>query len=82
MSTKQIDLNTTPITLDELLEQLTPDTEILIVRGDAPVARLTPTSPPPQPAPRKLGLHQGAGSISDDFTDDLPDDFWLGSASL
>jgi antitoxin (DNA-binding transcriptional repressor) of toxin-antitoxin stability system len=82
MSTKQIDLNKTTITLDELLNQLTPDTEILIVRGNAPVARLAPASPPPVPVSRKLGLHQGAGHISDDFTDELTDDFWLGSDKL
>jgi hypothetical protein len=30
--------------------------------------------------PRILGLHQGAGWISDDFNDPLPDDFWMGKS--
>lgn len=27
---------------------------------------------------RVLGLHEGKGWISDDFTDELPDEFWGG----
>jgi hypothetical protein len=30
--------------------------------------------------PRTLGLHRGAGWISDDFNDPLPDDFWMGKS--
>jgi hypothetical protein len=36
-----------------------------------------PASASPLP-PRVLGLNVGAMTISDDFTDPLPDDFWLG----
>jgi antitoxin (DNA-binding transcriptional repressor) of toxin-antitoxin stability system len=81
MVTKKIDLNATALTLDKLLEQLEPDTEILLTRGDAPLAKLAPVRDAPQPqAPRVLGLHQGQGWISDDFIDELPDSFWLGDS--
>jgi hypothetical protein len=28
---------------------------------------------------RVLGIHEGMGSISDDFDNSLPDEFWLGT---
>jgi hypothetical protein len=31
-----------------------------------------------KPAQRILGLHEGQGWISDDFTEELPTSFWLG----
>ena len=71
MVTKKIDLNTTALTLDELLAQLDPDTEILLTKGDAPVARIANTAVVSAPQQRILGLHQGQGWISDDFTDEL-----------
>lgn len=72
MVLKKIDLETTPLTLDELLAQLDADTEVLLTRGDDPVARVAAVQP------RILGLHEGEGWMSDDFTDELPDSFWLG----
>ena len=82
MTTKTIDITTTEVTLNDLLDQLTPDTEIVITRGDTPVARLAPTVEPPEPKPRVLGLHQGQGWMADDFDDELPMSFWLGEDDL
>ena len=31
-------------------------------------------------SPRILGLHQGQGWMSEDFTEPLPDEFWLGES--
>jgi len=78
MVLKKIDLNTTAITLDELLAELDCNTEVLLTRGTAPVARITPTQAPIMLTERVLGLHEGQGWISDDFTDELPTSFWLG----
>lgn len=79
MVTKQIDLDTTSITLEELLTETQEPTEIILVRGEQPVGQLTFTPhTQPQPKKRVLGLHEGQGWISDDFTDPLPDEFWFG----
>jgi hypothetical protein len=80
MVVKQIDLQNTTLTLDELLSELDEDTEIILVRGDVHVARVSMTLPQPETSlqPRVLGLHAGQGWISDDFTAELPDSFWLG----
>lgn len=80
MVTKHIQLDDTSMTVDELLNQLQPNTEILILRGDRVIARLeSAQSATPNAAPRVLGLHEGQGHISDDFTDELSDSFWLGA---
>ena len=76
---KTIDLDTATFSIEQLLEQLTPETEIVLTRGDVPVARIT-TAGNGSPKPRVLGLHAGQGWMSDDFTDELPDTFWLGQA--
>jgi hypothetical protein len=78
MVLKTIDLETTHLTLEELLAELDPNTEVLLTRGNAPVARFTSVEPPPILKERILGLHEGEGWMSDDFTDELPMSFWLG----
>ena len=80
MVVKQIDLQNTKLTLDELLSELDSDTEIILVRGNVHVARIS-TMPPQtetEKQPRVLGLHAGQGWMSDDFTAELPDSFWFG----
>ncbi|GIK64856.1 MAG: hypothetical protein BroJett018_26500 [Chloroflexota bacterium] len=43
------------------------------------VEEQTRTALMPKPGkPRVLGLHAGAITISDDFNDPLPDEFWFG----
>lgn len=82
MVLKTIDLETTPLTLEELLDSLDANTEVLLTRGDTPVARIAPAGEPtkiqPQTEGRVFGLHKGQGWISDDFDDELPDSFWFG----
>jgi hypothetical protein len=78
MVLKKIDLETTPLTLEELLAELDINTEVLLTRGAAPVARVAPAGTMLMTGERILGLHEGEGWISDDFTDALPDAFWLG----
>jgi hypothetical protein len=78
MVLKKIDLETTSLTLEDLLSELDSDTEILLTRGSSPVARVAPAGTKVMPTARILGLHEGEGWIADDFTDELPDTFWLG----
>ncbi len=81
MVLKHIDLDKTSLTVEELLRELTDETEILLTRGTVPVAKIAPSLPAPTPQKRVLGLHEGEGWISDDFTAELPDSFWLGTES-
>jgi antitoxin (DNA-binding transcriptional repressor) of toxin-antitoxin stability system len=82
MVLKKIDLDTITITLEELLAELDTDTEILLTKGDAPVARIANAKAKPvRTEPRILGLHEGQGWISDDFADKLPESFWFGNRS-
>lgn len=67
MVLKKIDLETTSLTLDELLEALDTDTEVLLTRGNTPVARIATAAPEVAPKKRILGLFEGQGWMSDDF---------------
>jgi len=73
MVTKVIDLDQQTNSLDDLLTQLDNNTEILLVRGDVPVARITPEKiqPTPEHVERIAGLHQGTTWVADDFDDPL-----------
>jgi hypothetical protein len=82
MTVKKIDLETTHLTLEELLAELDRDTEVLLTRGDNPVARVAYVEPSTVHSERILGLHEGEGWMSEDFNDELPDSFWLGSGKI
>jgi hypothetical protein len=72
MVLKEIDLNKTPLTLEELLAELSSQTEILLTREGTPLARIAAPATKTAIGERILGLHEGQGWISDDFTDELP----------
>jgi hypothetical protein len=67
MLLKKIDLETTTLSLDELLAELDANTEVLLTRGLAPVARIASAEITPMLGERILGLHEGEGWISEDF---------------
>ena len=72
MTLKKVDLETTSLTLEELLSDLGTNTEILLTRGAKPIARISLAEKAYiAPAQRILGLHEGQGWISDDFNDEL-----------
>ncbi len=52
--------------------------EIVLEEDGKPIAKITPiTEEQVQPEQRVLGLGRGEGYfMSDDFDDELPDDFW------
>lgn len=78
MTVKHIDLETTDLTLEELLAALEPNTEVMLMRGDAPVARVEALAPQKPQGKRIIGMHEGTVWMSDDFDDELPLEFWLG----
>jgi prevent-host-death family protein len=58
--------------LSRLLQRVVAGEEILISRGDQPVAKLVPIAPPT--ARREPGTSKGELWIADDFNAPLPDD--------
>jgi hypothetical protein len=79
MTSKTIDIQESPPSLDELLAFLKDDSEILLMKGDTPLARLSAVEVAARSRkPRVPGLHAGTTWVSDDFDDPLPDEFWLG----
>ncbi|MFN8498021.1 MAG: type II toxin-antitoxin system prevent-host-death family antitoxin [Anaerolineae bacterium] len=77
MSTKTIDVAEAQEHLAELLSQVVQGTEIILTHEGEPLARLVSVSSSrPQRVP---GLHPDAITVTPDFDDDLPDDFWMGN---
>ena len=74
MQTKTIDIDEAQAHLAELLALVTGGTEIIVTRGDIPLARIV--SIPGNRRPRVAGLHPGAIWTSDDFDEPLPEEFW------
>ena len=82
MSTKTLDLKQLQITVSELISLIQDDREIVITNDNTPVAKLTLLDPidhisseskkTPNP-----GLNLGAMTMSNDFDQPLPDEFWL-----
>jgi prevent-host-death family protein len=50
--------------------------EIIIEENGEPLAKLTPIEKPQIQKPRIAGLGKGTMWMSEDFDDELPDEFW------
>ena len=50
--------------------------EIVLEENGEPLAKITPIEKPKQLKPRIAGLGKGTMWMSDDFDDELPDEFW------
>jgi antitoxin (DNA-binding transcriptional repressor) of toxin-antitoxin stability system len=50
--------------------------EIVIEENGEPLAKVTPIEKPYEQKPRIAGLGKGTTWTSDDFDDELPDEFW------
>lgn len=62
--------------LDRLLDLAKDGKDVFISEGNTTVARLTAiTTVSAAPKPRVAGLHSGAIWISEDFDDELPEEF-------
>lgn len=72
MLTKTYDISKSYQTLSELMAMINEGLEIILKKGDVPIARLLPIRQ------RIAGLHPGSIWISDDFDEPLPDSFWMG----
>jgi antitoxin (DNA-binding transcriptional repressor) of toxin-antitoxin stability system len=80
MALREVDRRDVGEQLADLLDSVSRGEEVIITEAGKPIARLDP--PLKQPKRRIAGLNEGAViSISDDFADPLPDEFWFGEPS-
>ena len=77
MGEKTIEIKGESPGLKELLSMIETGTEVILTRGETPVARLVPVRS--GSGPRIPGLHKGILKASDDFDAPLPDSFWTGA---
>jgi antitoxin (DNA-binding transcriptional repressor) of toxin-antitoxin stability system len=77
MGIKMIDVKKEHVPLNELLALVASGTDVILTEGESPVARVV-SVPHKAAAHRLLGLHAGKIWISPDFSEPLPDSFWLG----
>lgn len=81
MMTTTMDINEAKQHLAHLLDLAKEGNEVLISEGNRPVARLTAITPDLSThKPRIAGLHAGSIWVSDDFDQELPEDFWIGDS--
>jgi antitoxin (DNA-binding transcriptional repressor) of toxin-antitoxin stability system len=73
MTTKTIPVQEAEANFKELLSLVREGTEVILMEGDTPLARLTLV----ESNWRIPDLHPG-GWMSDDFDEPLPEEFWLG----
>ncbi len=50
--------------------------EIVLEENGEPLAKITPIEKPKEQKQRVAGLGKGTTWMSDDFNDELPDEFW------
>jgi antitoxin (DNA-binding transcriptional repressor) of toxin-antitoxin stability system len=80
---KEIEVTTHGTSLKDLVTLANQELEVVLTQDNKPVAKVLPLASLPNPPEaamvrRKLGLHQGAWTVSDNFDEPLPETFWLG----
>jgi antitoxin (DNA-binding transcriptional repressor) of toxin-antitoxin stability system len=78
MTTKSVEIHEAQQHLAELVAQVARGTEIILLEGQTPRARLVPMRA--HSVQRVPGLHAGSMTIHADFDQPLPDDFWFGTS--
>lgn len=76
MQTTTVDVHEAQTRLVELLSLVTAGTEVIVMAGNTPLARIVPMA---GATPRVAGLHPGTIWTSEDFDEPLPDTFWTGT---
>lgn len=71
--TQQIDIATQPVDFAQLLSLVEQGIEVVITKNGEAVAKFLPIC-----KKRLLGLNRGLATISSDFDEPLPDEFWEG----
>lgn len=74
--TKSVEIHEAQQDLAALVAQVATGTEIILLDGTTPRARLVPIAPPI--VRRVPGLHADSITMSPDFDQPLPEEFWAG----
>lgn len=74
MTAISMDVQEAKIRLSELISLVEAGTEVILMDGETPRARLVPFEGTTE---RLAGLHAGTIWTSEDFDDPLPDNFWM-----
>lgn len=76
--TKTVSISEAQTQLQGILALAHNGDEVIIEENGKPIAKITPIIEAEQPAPkpRVFGLGKGKTWMSDDFDDELPDEFW------
>ena len=76
--TKTVSISEAQTQLQSILALAHNGDEVIIEENGKPIAKITPIIEAEQPAPkpRVFGLGKGKTWMSDDFDDELPDEFW------
>ena len=71
-------LNVNEITIQTVITSAKSGDEIVLEENGKPIAKITPIIEAEQPLsnPRVAGLGKGTMWMSDDFDEELPDEFW------
>jgi prevent-host-death family protein len=78
MTTKTVEVQDAQQQLALLLDEVAAGTEIILTEDNKPRARLVAIN---VVVPRRIpGLNRGSMTMSDDFDEPLPDEFWTGEA--
>lgn len=78
MSATTVDIHEAQTQLLQLMTLALKGGDVVIAKDNVPLVRLVPVKSPRKR--RIAGLHKGAMRMHADFTDPLPDEFWLGTA--
>lgn len=73
--TKIIDLNEN-VSIKAVIALTENGDEVVIEENGQPLAKVMPIDKPKRQKPRVAGLGKGTTWMSDDFDDELPDEFW------
>lgn len=69
-------LNVSDISIEIVIKSAKNGEEIVLEENGKPIAKITPIEKPKELKKRTAGLGKDTMWMSDDFDDELPDEFW------
>jgi antitoxin (DNA-binding transcriptional repressor) of toxin-antitoxin stability system len=73
--TKTVNVNEN-MTMETVIALIENGDEVVVEKNGEPVAKVTPVEKPKEIKERVFGLGKGTTWMSEDFDDELPDEFW------
>lgn len=69
-------VNLKEVSIESVIALMRNGDEVIIEENGEPVAKITPIEKPKEQKTRIAGLGKGTMWMSEDFDDELPDEFW------